>query len=88
MQSPRLSPLWPPVPTTTAFPSLATSAHHHLASPTRKSLRHGNGGLCCTSTPRSSHISRRKLMYIKEKKTSFFLNRKSKKNPIRTGRVN
>jgi hypothetical protein len=41
---------------------------------------YGNGRLCCTTTPRSSHISRWQLLYIKEKTTSFFLNRKLKKS--------
>jgi hypothetical protein len=42
-----------------------------LGEETGKSPRHGNGRLCCTTTPRSSHTSRRQLVYIKEKNTSF-----------------
>jgi hypothetical protein len=41
---------------------------------------HGNGRLCCTTTPQSSHISRRQLIYIKEKDTGFLLNRKAKES--------
>jgi hypothetical protein len=66
--------------TPTASPHLATSAHHHLASPRLTCSPHGDGRLYCTATPRSSHISRRQLVYIKEKNKSFFLNRKSKQS--------
>jgi hypothetical protein len=78
-------PIWPlggPTPTPKKHershwesPRLTCSPHE-----TGKSPRHGNGRLCCTTTPRSSHISRRQLMYIKEKNTSLFLSRKLKKS--------
>jgi hypothetical protein len=60
IQSPRLSPIWPlggPTPT-----PQRDKCPPPLGEETGKSPRHGNGRLCCITTPRSSHISRRQLM--------------------------
>jgi hypothetical protein len=63
------------------FPLFGPQCPPPLGEPTAHVFapRDGNGRLCCTTTPRSSHISGRQLVYIKEKNTSFFLNQKLKK---------